>query len=233
MTTVTTTCGFVPFHAFLPAALSRGIHALGVHSIKAALATNVPLIQTHAVLADVVQVANGNGYATGGVSVSVTEPAAWLGGTYRFMPSFIPTLSATGSGFSFKSIVFYNNTAIAKNLIGCLFSNTAGQVSITNVAQTTTTATITVNAHGLANGDTVVIDQLPDAWMNGTFVVAGVTTDTFTITVPNSTTVTSKAVTTGKLIKPETVTVGAGGVYNVVFDPALGAFTASLKGVVL
>lgn len=233
MTTVTRTCGFVPFHAFVPAAFSRGIHALGIHTIKAALSTGVPLIQSNTVLADVTQVADGNGYTLGGVTVSVTEPATWVGGTYKLNPSFVPSFIASGSGFSFKSVVFYNNTAIAKNLIGCLFSSAAGQVSITNVAQTTTTATITVNAHGLANSDTVVIDQLPDAWMNGTFVVANVTANTFTITVPNSTTVASKAVTTGKLIKPETVTVGAGGVYNVAFDPAAGAFTATMKGVIL
>lgn len=233
MTTVTRTCGFIPFHAFVPAALSRGIHALGVHTIKAALGTGVPLIQSHTILPDVVQVANGNGYTTGGVTVSVTEPAEWVGGTYQFNPSFIPAISATGSGFAFKSIAFYNQTTSAKNLIGCLFSSAAGQVSITNVAQSGTTATLTVNAHGMANADVVVIDQLPFPRMNGTFAIAGVTTNTFTITVTNTATIASQAVTTGKLIRPETVTLGAGGVYNVAFDPALGAFTASMKGVVL
>ncbi len=233
MTTVTRTCGFVPFHDFIPVALSRGVHALGVHTIKAALGTGVPLIQSHTVLSDILQVANGNGYTTGGVAVSVTEPAAWVGGTYQFNPSFIPTLSATGSGFAFKSIVFYNQTAIAKNLIGCLFSSGVGQVSITNVAQSDDTATITINAHGMVNADVVVIDQLPFPQMNGTFAIAGVTTNTFTISVARTATVTSQAVTTGKLIRPETVTLGAGGVYGVTFDPALGAFTASMKGVVL
>jgi hypothetical protein len=51
--------------------------------------------------------------------------------------------------------------------------------------------------------------------------------------VTNTATITSQAVATGKLIRPETVTLGAGGVYNVAFDPALGAFTASMRGVVL
>lgn len=233
MTTVVRTCNFIPFHAFVPTAFSRGVHALGIHTIKAALGTGVPLMQSHSVLADVTQVANGNGYTTGGVTCSVTEPAAWNGGTYRLNLSFIPTFSASGSGFAFKSIVIYNHTAIAKNLIGCLFSSGAGQVAITNVAQTGNTATLTINGHGMANGDTVVIDQLPDPWMNGTFVIGGVTTNTLAITVGFSTTVASKAVTTGKLIRPETVTLGAGGVYSVAFDPALDAFTASMKGVTL
>ena len=233
MTTVTRTCGFIPFHAFVPAAMSRGIHALGVHVVKMALTANVPLIQSHTVLSDVTQVANGNGYTLGGVNVSVTEPAAWQGGTYQFNPSFIPTLSASGSGFAFKSLVFYNSTAIGKNLIGCLFSSSAGPVSITNVAQTSVTATITKAAHGMANGSGVVIDQLPFWWMNGTFTIANVTANTFDITVIHTATVAGQAVTTGKLIMPETVTVGPGGVYNVAFEPANGAFTLTMKGVIL
>lgn len=244
MTTVTRTCGFVPFHCFVPTTFSQGIHALGIHTIKAALGTGVPLIQSHTILADIVQVANGNGYTTGGVTVSVTEPAAWIGGTYQFNPSFIPTISASSSGFAFKSINFYNHTAIAKNLIGSLFSSgaitaamvsagTTGQASITNVAQSGTTVTLTITGHLLANADVVVIDQLPFPRMNGTFTIANVTANTFTITVANTATITSQAVATGKLIRPETVTLGAGGAYNVAFDPALSAFTASMRGVVL
>ena len=233
MTTITRNCGFIPFHAFVPAAFSRGIHALGTHTVKAALGTGVPLIHSHSTLADVIQVPQGNGYTTGGLTCSITEPATWNGGTYRLNISFIPTFSATDAGYSFKSIVFYNNTAIAKNLIGCLFSSAAGQVAITNVQQSGLTATLTVAGHGLANGDVVVIDQLPKAWMNGTFTVANVTTNTFTITALNTATIASTAVTTGKLIKPETVTLGAGGAYSVAFDSETNAFTASMKGVVL
>lgn len=244
MTTLTRTCGFIPFHAFVPAAFSRGIHALGTHTIKVALGTGVPLIQSNTVLPDIVQVPNGNGYTTGGVTIGVTEPAEWLGGTYHFNPSFIPSFSATGSGFAFKSVIFYNHSAIAKNLIACMFSsgpitatmaqaNESGQARITNVSQADSTATLTIAGHTLANGDTVVIDELPDAWMNGTFVIAGVAANVFTITARKTATIASKPVTTGKLIRPETVTVGPGGVYNVAFDPAVGAFTATMKGVIL
>lgn len=233
MTTITRNCNFIPFHAFVPAAFSRGIHALGTHTIKAALGTGVPLIQSHAVLADVLQVPQGNGYTTGGLTCSIAEPATWNGGTYQLNISFIPTFAATDAGYAFKSIVFYNNTAIAKNLIGCLFSSAAGQVAITNVEQSGLTATLTVPGHGLADTDIVVIDQLPQAWMNGTFAVGNITTNTFTITALKTATVAPTAVTTGKLIKPETVTLGAGGVYSVAFDSANGAFTASMKGVVL
>ena len=233
MTTIIRNCDFIPFHAFVPAAFSRGVHALGVHSIKAALGSGVPLIQSDTVLPDIAQVPQGNGYTTGGLTCSVTEPTTWSGGTYQLNISFIPTFAATDAGYSFKSIVFYNNTAIAKNLIGCLFSSAAGQVAITNVQQSDLTATLTVAGHGLANGDVVVIDQLPKAWMNGTFTVANVTTNTFTITALKTATVASTAVTTGKLIKPETVTLGAGGVYSVAFDSETNAFTASMKGVTL
>lgn len=231
MTTITRNCGFIPFHAFAPAAFSRGVHALGVDSIRAALGIGVPLIQSYTSITDVAQVADGNGYTTGGVSVSVTEPTTWQGGIYRFTPSFVPTFSASGSGFSFKSIVFYNDTAINKDLIGCMFSSAAGQVAITNVEQSGTTATLTVPGHGLADSDVVVITELPQSWISGTFVVGNITTNTFTVTALKTATVAPVAVTTGKLIRPETVALGAGGVYNVAFDPALGAFTATLRGV--
>lgn len=233
MTTITRNCGFIPFHAFVPAALSRGVHALGIHTIKAALSTGVPLIQSHSVLADVTQVPDGNGYTTGGAVCSVTEPAAWSGGVYQLNLSFIPTFSATNAGYAFKSIVFYNHTAVAKNLIGCLFSSAAGQVAITNVEQAGTIAMLTVPNHGLANDDVVVITELPQVWISGTFVVGNVTANTFTVTALKTATVAPVAVTTGKLIRPETVTLGAGGVYSVAFDSALGAFTASMKGVTL
>jgi len=85
----------------------------------------------------------------------------------------------------------------------------------------------------MANGSVVVIDQLPFWWMNGTFTIANVTANTFDITVIHTATVAGQAVTTGKLIMPETVTVGPGGVYNVAFEPANGAFTLTMKGVIL
>ena len=61
--------------------------------------------------------------------------------------------------------------------------------------QSTTTVTITKTAHGLNTGDTVSIGYVPDASQrtatNGTYTITKLTADTFSITDPNSFTVTA------------------------------------------
>ena len=213
-----TTCEAILFHKFLPAAISRGVHALSVHRLKACLITAVPSMQSAATLSDLAQLPAGNGYVSGGVICAVSEPAEYVGGEYYLNITFVPSFAATGTGYSFVGAVLYNDTAPSKNLIAASFHSTVGQVAITNVAQTGTTATITKAAHGLSNGNVVVIDRLPFAWVNGTYTIAKVATDTFDITVGRSTTVTSQAVSSGKLIKPETFALAAGGSYTVSID---------------
>jgi hypothetical protein len=66
-----------------------------------------------------------------------------------------------------------------------------GEISktVSNVAQTGTTATITTStAHGFAVGDTVVIDGLTNDALDGTWTIASVpTTTTFTFTKSSAT----------------------------------------------
>jgi hypothetical protein len=64
--------------------------------------------------------------------------------------------------------------------------------------------------------------------MNGTRTVANVTTNTFDITVSVSQTVTSQAVSSGKLIKPQAVSLSVGA-YTASFGPS-GAFNF-LRGI--
>jgi hypothetical protein len=55
-------------------------------------------------------------------------------------------------------------------------------------SQTTTTATITITAHGYSNGATVYLNFTSGTAPDGFYTVAGATTNTFTVTVPTGTT---------------------------------------------
>jgi hypothetical protein len=213
-------CELILFHKFLPAAIGRGIHALNVHRLKACLITAVPSVQSAALLSDLTQPAAGNGYVSGGVICAVSEPAEYVGGEYYLSVTYAPSFTATGTGYSFLGLGLYNDTAPSKNLIATAFTSTGGQVAITHVAQSGLVVTLTKAAHGLSNGDKIVTDRLPFAWMNGTFTVANVTTDTFDIPVTMAATLATQAVASGKLIKPETITLAGGGTHTVSFDPS-------------
>jgi hypothetical protein len=221
----TSTPELILFHKFLPTTIGRGVHALDVHRIKACMLASVPSMQSAALLSDLTQPPAGNGYVSGGVVCAVSPLSEYVGGEYSWRITFVPSFPTTSTGYSAVGIAFYNDTAPSKNLIAAGFFSPIGPVAITNVSQTGTTATITKAAHGLANGNVVVLDRLPFPWMNGTRTVANVTTDTFDVTVSISETVAGQAVTSGKLIKPETATVtGDDGSYTASFGPN-GAFT--------
>jgi hypothetical protein len=55
-------------------------------------------------------------------------------------------------------------------------------------SQTTTTATITITAHGYSNGAVVYLNFTSGTAPDGFYTVAGAATDTFTVTVPTGTT---------------------------------------------
>lgn len=194
-----------------------------------ALVTAVPPMQSAALLTDLAQVPTGNGYPAGGVAVTVTQPAQ-TGGIYRLVISSIPVITGSGAGFTHIGAVFYNNTTTNKNLICAVFQSGNGQIPITNVSQTGTTATLTAIGHQFNNGDTVVIDGVPFPRLNGTFTVSGVTANTFNITAPISATIASQASTGGLVIKPELVNTAAGLTYSVTPDQANGILVIAPKG---
>lgn len=218
------TCELILFHKFLPAAIGRGIHSLDTHRIKACLLADTPLMQSAAVLADLSQPSAGNGYVTGGVICGVSPLSEYVGGEYSFRLSYVPSFTSSGTGYSFRGVAIYNDSAASKNVIGAGFLSTAGQVAITSVEQTGQTATITKTSHGLANGDIVVIDRLPYAWMNGTRTVGNVTANKFDITSLPTHEIAHHSVASGKLVKPAPITLAPGGTYTVSFL-ATGAFS--------
>lgn len=50
--------------------IGRGVHNLHTGALKVALTNSAPNIATQAILSDITQIANGNGYTTGGFTLS-------------------------------------------------------------------------------------------------------------------------------------------------------------------
>lgn len=172
---------------------------------------------THTTLAATsgTEVANGNGYTTGGV-ICTASSSATVNGLYSLVLSDPVAWTASSAGFSFNTIAFYNDTSTNDLILGVLFVSTVGQKSITNIALSANVATLTCNAHGYAVGDVVVVSELDNGVLNGTATITAVTTNTFSF-ARTAANITSAAVTAGRVIKPETITKAAGTTFAIQF----------------
>ena len=96
--------------------LIRGVHDFDAHVFKVAL-TNTAPVATNTVLADITQIAAGNGYTTGGNTTTVT--VSETGGTTTVQGTEV-VFTATGAMAAFRYAVLYNDTATspADALIG-------------------------------------------------------------------------------------------------------------------
>lgn len=98
-----------------PEAAAEGVHNLSSNTLKVAL-TNTSPLSTAAVLADITQIAAGNGYVAGGVTATVVS-SSQTGGVYTLILSGV-TWTATGGDIAANRFaVLYNDTAASKNLI--------------------------------------------------------------------------------------------------------------------
>lgn len=210
-------CTFIPVPTFAEAAFEKG-HNCATDTIKAMLATTVPDLQSVTQRSQLVEVANGNGYTTGGVTCVQTSSGT-TNGAYSLVLTDPAVWTASGAGFSFNTVAFYNDTSTTDLLLGLAFVNSVGQKAITNAALSTNTATLTCNAHGYQVGDVVVVSEMSNGVFNGTYTITAVTTNTFSYSRTN-TNITSAAVTSGKVIKPETVTKAAGTTFAIQFGGA-------------
>ena len=135
---------FTLFNSF-KAALSGKIDLSG-HTFKCALTTSAQSLSAagQAVYADLTaEVANGNGYTTGGEALTGVTWAQ-TSGTAKF-DSNDPAFTASGSGFTCRNYVIYDDTATNKDLMGFgVLDNTPADV----VLISGDTLTITVNANG-------------------------------------------------------------------------------------
>jgi hypothetical protein len=117
------TATFTPFHCLLEN-LAEKVHNLGSDDLKVYLSNAAPNQATHTAYDGVTgttgpaEIANGNGYVTGGKSCAITSSSV-AAGVNKLVLADPATWTGTGAGFGpFRYAVLYNNTATGKNLLG-------------------------------------------------------------------------------------------------------------------
>lgn len=101
------------FNQFI-ADVYNGVHNLSSNTIRAYL-TNVAPAATNSVKADIAEIAAGNGYTAGGVTIAVVS-STQTAGTYSLVTGDA-TITATGAIGPFRYVVFYNDTTADDRLI--------------------------------------------------------------------------------------------------------------------
>jgi hypothetical protein len=105
---------FNKFQSFVEAVAEK-VHNLGADTLKVAL-SNTAVVNTNTVLANITQIANGNGYTTGGTQ-AVISSSAQTSGTYKLVLADV-LFTASGAVGPFQYAVLYNDTATNDELIG-------------------------------------------------------------------------------------------------------------------
>lgn len=98
---------FNKFHTFVEH-IAEGVHNLQTGALKVLL-TNTAPTAANSVRADLIELAAGNGYTTGGATATVAS-SAQTSGTYKLALDDPPTWTATGSMGPFRYAVLYNDT---------------------------------------------------------------------------------------------------------------------------
>lgn len=106
---------FNKFQSFVEAVFEKS-HNLGSDTLKVVLTNSAP-VNTNTVLANITQIANGNGYTTGGATAS-TSSSAQSSGTYKLVLADVTWTASGGSVGPFQYAVLYNDTATNDELIG-------------------------------------------------------------------------------------------------------------------
>lgn len=105
---------FNKFQSFVEAVAEK-VHNLGSDTLKVALTNSAP-VATNTVIANITQIANGNGYVTGGTAATISS-SAQTSGTYKLVLADV-VFTATGAVGPFRYAVLYNSTATNGELIG-------------------------------------------------------------------------------------------------------------------
>lgn len=98
---------FNKFNAFVRD-LGSGVHNLGTGVLKVALTLTAP-VATNSVLADLTQIAAGNGYTTGGTT-SAGNTWTLTGGTAKLISGDVTFTATGGSMANFRYAALYNDT---------------------------------------------------------------------------------------------------------------------------
>lgn len=107
---------FVKFQDF-NLQLGKGLHNFSSHTLKLALTNTAPNAATHAVLADITQIAATGGYVSGGFTV---DSVTWsLSGGVASLANADEIITASGGTMGpMRWVVLYNATAAGGPLIG-------------------------------------------------------------------------------------------------------------------
>lgn len=107
------------FYSFVEA-LHEGVHNLQSHTIRVLLSNTAPNL-SNTVKADITEISAGNGYSSGGPSLTVTS-SAQSSGLYTLIVSDLNIVASGGSIGPFRYCVYYNDTPTspADPLIGFL-----------------------------------------------------------------------------------------------------------------
>lgn len=89
-----------------PKDLVDGVHNFSSHTFKVVL-SNSATVNTNTILANITQIANGNGYTTGGATSSMTTSVS--SGTAKVTAADV-TWTASGSMGPFRYATVYNDT---------------------------------------------------------------------------------------------------------------------------
>jgi len=106
---------FNKFNAFVEN-LAEGKMNLGTDTLKVALTNTLPTA-SNSVLADITQIAAGNGYTTGGTQATISS-SAQTGGTYKLVLNDVVFTASGGAMATFRYVVLYDDTAASDELIG-------------------------------------------------------------------------------------------------------------------
>ncbi len=106
---------FNKFQAFVENLAEKGMN-LGSDTLKVAL-TNTAPVNTNALLADITQISNGNGYTTGGTAATISS-SAQSSGTYKLVLADVTFTASGGSIGPFRYAVLYDDTSTGDMLIG-------------------------------------------------------------------------------------------------------------------
>lgn len=124
---------FVMFHEAMNN-IGIGNIDLDTHTFNAALSNTAPSQANDDELADITQIANGNGYTTGGVAltgVAFSETGAGTG-IWKWTSNDFSWTASGGSIATFRYIVIYSDTSTGDKLMGYFDYGAAVNITVGN-----------------------------------------------------------------------------------------------------
>jgi hypothetical protein len=106
---------FNKFNAFVENLAEKGFN-LGSDTLKVALSNSAPT-SSMSLLSEVTQISAGNGYSSGGATVTISS-SAQSSGTYKLVLADVVFTASGGAIGPFRYAVLYDDTSVGDMLIG-------------------------------------------------------------------------------------------------------------------